>query len=382
MKIVLAPDSFKGSATAAEVCEALARGLRRGLPHAELVSVPMADGGEGTVQSLVEATGGRFCYAEVTAPLGDTVRARYGILGDGSTAVIEMAAASGLTLVPPEKRNPCIASTRGTGELILAALDAGCRRLIIGIGGSATNDGGAGMAQALGVSLQDAEGNELPPGGLALQRLARVDLSGLDKRLADIQVLVACDVTNPLCGPSGASAVYGPQKGATPEMVEALDSALSHYAEILRRDLGKDVKDMPGAGAAGGLGAGLVAFLGAELRPGVEIVMEAVGLEAHLRDADLVITGEGRIDAQTCFGKTISGIARACRQRGIPVVAVTGMRGEGAEAVFDVGVEAIWTIVDCPMSLEEAMADCHSLLERAGEGIARMLIAGSKSIKR
>jgi len=374
LKIVLAPDSFKGSATAAQVCEALQTGLRRVFVDAEILCVPMADGGEGTVQSLVDATGGRFCPADVSGPLGDPVQARYGVLGDGETAVIEMAAASGLTLVPEERRDPRLTSTRGTGELVLAAVNGGCRKLVIGIGGSATNDGGAGMAQALGVSLTDDDGNELPPGGLALQRLAHIDVSGFDARLTDFDVLVACDVDNPLCGPNGASAVYGPQKGATPEMARQLDGALANYADVLRRGIGKDVTGLPGAGAAGGLGAGLVVFLDADLRPGVDIVMEAVGLQESLRGAHLVITGEGAIDAQTAHGKTISGVAKAAKLQGIPVIAVTGMIGDGAESVYGVGVDAVWSIVDRPMSLAFAVHNHRVLLAQAGERIARMLM--------
>lgn len=372
-RIVFAPDSFKGCATAAQVCEALAVGLRRVLPHADLVFVPMADGGEGTVQSLVDATNGSFLFRDVTGPLGSPVRARFGILGDGATAVLEMASASGLTLVPPSLRNPGITTTRGTGELIQAALEEGCRKLILGLGGSATNDGGAGMAQALGVRLLEESGRELPSGGLALKNLARIDTTAMAQAIADLEVVVACDVSNPLCGPTGASAIYGPQKGATPEMVEELDAALSHYAEILQRDLGREVKDVPGAGAAGGLGAGLLAFLNARLRRGVEIVMEAVSLEPRLAEADLVITGEGSIDGQTAFGKTVSGVASAAKRFGVPVIAIAGTIQPGAEALIDNGVDAFFAIVDRPMSLEEAMSQALPLLEKAGERMMRLV---------
>ncbi|MGB3958921.1 MAG: glycerate kinase, partial [bacterium] len=288
MRIIIAPDSFKGSLTAAEVAASIERGVKRVLPQAETIPVPLADGGEGTVDALVSATGGRLVTKEVTGPLGERVKASYGLLGDGETAVIEMAAASGLPLVPLEKRNPMLTTTYGTGELILAALDEGCRRIIIGIGGSATNDGGAGMAQALGVKLLDEEGLDIPYGAAGLARLDRIDISSLDRRLAQVEVLVACDVDNPLTGPRGAARVYGPQKGADPQMVEELDQILGRFAAIILRDLGKDVKDIPGAGAAGGLGAGLMAFLNGRLAPGVELVLAAVKLEERIqKGADL-----------------------------------------------------------------------------------------------
>src|SRR5690606_515448 len=293
---------------AKEVAAAIAAGVRKVWPDARIDCVPLADGGEGTVEALVEATGGRFVQARVTGPLGEPVEAVYGLLGDGETAVIEMAAASGLPLVPPDRRDPARATTRGTGELIRAALDRGCRRLIIGIGGSATNDGGAGMAQALGVSFRGRHGRVLPLGGLALRELEAIDLSGLDPRIRETEIVAACDVDNPLYGPRGASAVYGPQKGATPELVEALDQALRRYAEVLYRDLGIDVQAIPGSGAAGGLGAGLVALLGAQLKPGIELVLEALDFRRRLEGADLVIAAEGGVDRQTAFGKAPSGV--------------------------------------------------------------------------
>lgn len=376
MKIVLAPDSFKGSLTALQVCQALERGLRQVWPDALIESVPMADGGEGTVQSLVDATRGRLLRQSVTGPLGDPVTAEYGILGEGETAVIEMASASGLPLVPPDRRNPLVTTSYGTGELIQAALDKGCRRFIIGIGGSATNDCGQGMAVALGARFLDETGNDLELGGGALGRLARIDVSSLDPRVKECSVVVACDVDNPLCGPRGASAVYGPQKGATPEMVETLDANLAHCAEVLKRDLGKDVRDVPGAGAAGGLGAGLMAFLGAELKPGVDIVIEATHLAARMDGADLVVTGEGRIDGQTVFGKTPIGVARTAKERGIPVVAVGGSIAGDAEIVYQHGIDALVPIVPAPLPLAEAMAEGASLVAAAADRAARLIEVG------
>lgn len=378
MKIVIAPQSFKGSLSAHEAADAMARGIQRVLSDAELVLVPMADGGEGTVNALVSTTGGTFRYNEVTGPLGDKVTAGWGILGNGTTAVIEMAAASGLILVPPDRRDPMTATTYGTGELIRVALEAGCRHLIIGIGGSATNDGGAGMAQALGVSLLDEEGNELPPGGSALGRLRRIDLTGLDARLAVCQVMVASDVTNPLYGERGASQVYGPQKGATEDMCRQLDKALEHYAAIVKHNLGIEVGDMPGAGAAGGLGAGLIAFLGAELRPGIDIVCEAVGLSQHLEETDLVFTGEGRVDAQTMFGKTIAGVARRAKEFGVPVIAIAGELAISNEELSQHGIDAALSTAPGPISLEESSANAGELVIEATERALRLILMGPR----
>lgn len=379
LKIVLAPDSYKGSLTAMEVCQAMERGVRKALSAVEVASVPMADGGEGTVQSLIDATGGRILRRKVTGPLGEPVEAFFGIMGDGKTAVIEMAAASGLPLVPEGRRDPRVTTTYGTGELILAALEEGCGRLLIGIGGSATNDGGAGMAQALGYRFLDEGDRELPAGGAALIRLAKIDSAGVDPRLRGIGVEVACDVTNPLTGPEGASAIYGPQKGATPEMVRELDAALEHFARIVKRDLGLEVRDLPGAGAAGGLGAGLVAFLGATLRPGIEIVIEASGLKKKLRGADLVITGEGRIDGQTVKGKTPIGVARAAKAYNLPVLAVAGGLGPGVELVYEHGIDGVTAIVDRPMSLNDAIAAADGLVAAATERILRVFMAGRRA---
>lgn len=378
MKIVIAPDSFKGSLTALEAANAIEDGFRRVFPEAEIVKVPMADGGEGTVQSLVDATGGRIVKRIVTGPLGDKVEAQFGILGDGKTAVIEMASASGLPLIPPHKRNPMVTTTYGTGELIKAALDMDCRKFIIGIGGSATNDGGGGMAQALGVKLLDKDGNDIPFGGKGLLKLNRIDISTLDPRIAESEIVVACDVDNPLTGPRGAARVYSPQKGATPEMVEILEKALERFAEVVKRDLGKDVKNIPGAGAAGGLGAGLMAFLNAKLRLGVDIVIEATGLEDKVKGADLVITGEGGIDGQTIYGKTPIGVAKVAKKFGIPVLAVAGGISDDASVVYEHGIDGLMSIIPHPMTLEEAMVQGGKLVSDAAERIARLIAIGAE----
>jgi glycerate kinase len=375
-KVVVAPDSFKGSLTARQVCQAAQEGLRRVWPEAEVVSVPMADGGEGTVQSLVDATAGRIINIDVAGPLGEPVAAFFGVLGDAVTAVIEMAAASGLPLVPRGRRNPLTATTRGTGELIASALDMGCRRFIIGVGGSATNDGGAGMAQALGIRLLDARGADIGPGGAELARLARIDASGLDVRASESEFLVACDVDNPLTGPRGASAVYGPQKGATPEMVEILDDALRNLAAVIRRDLGADVDGIPGAGAAGGLGAGLTAFLGARLKRGIEIVTETTRLGDKMKGAALVITGEGRTDFQTLFGKTPMGVASVAKSLGIPVVVISGSVAEDARGLYAHGIDALMSIAKGPCTIEEAIAHAGQLVADAAETAARLVSIG------
>ncbi|GEA14934.1 MAG: glycerate 2-kinase [Moorella sp. (in: firmicutes)] len=378
-RIVIAPDSFKESLDAPAVAAAIAEGIKRVFPEAETVTVPMADGGEGLTTTLVAATGGRIITTTVTGPLGEPVRAAWGILGDGTTAVVEMAQASGLPLVPREKRNPLFTTTYGTGELIRQALDAGCRRLIVGIGGSATNDGGAGMAQALGVKLLDARGQDIGPGAAGLEELERIEIQGLDPRVKEAEILVACDVDNPLCGPRGASAVYGPQKGATPEMVPRLDAALARLADTIERDLGKDVRELPGAGAAGGLGAGLVAFLGAGLRRGIELVIETVDLDGILaRGADLVITGEGEINHQTAFGKVPAGVARVAGKYGIPVVALVGSIGEGAGTVYDHGIKGFMSIVPRPVPLAYCLENAATLLADAAERLVRLLTVMNK----
>lgn len=373
MKFVLAPDSFKESMTAKEAAEAMERGIKKVMPNAEFAQVPMADGGEGTVQSLVDATGGELIETEVTGPLGKRTKAVFGILGDKTTAVIEMASASGIQLVKKEERNPLYTTTYGTGELIKAALDKGVKRIFIGIGGSATNDGGAGMLQALGGKLLDKNGQELPFGGGALGKLHKIDLTNLDSRLKEVIIEVACDVTNPLTGKTGASHVFGPQKGATPEIVEILDKNLVHYAEIIRQQFHKDVENIPGAGAAGGLGGGIMAFLNAELKRGVDLVIKYTELEEKVQGATYVFTGEGSIDSQTIFGKTPFGVAKTAKKFGIPVIAFAGRIGDGVEVLYENGIDAIIGIVPGAVSLEEALKKGEINLERAAENIARIL---------
>ncbi|MDD4600638.1 Glycerate 3-kinase [bioreactor metagenome] len=376
MRIVVAPDSFKGSVSALGVANAMERGILAVFPEAEVLKAPIADGGEGTVEALVEATGGQIIYEEVMGPMGEPVKAYWGILGDGETAVMEMAAASGLPLVPKDKRDPRIATTYGTGQLMKSALEKGLRKIIIGIGGSATNDGGTGLAQALGVKFLDASGQELASGGAALAKLARIELGGLDPRIAEAEIMVACDVDNPLCGPRGATAVYGPQKGATPEMVAELDSALSVYAKIATEVTGKAMAEYPGAGAAGGLGAGLLFFTNAELRPGVEIVLEAAGFEAMVETADLLITGEGRTDFQTAFGKAPVGAARVAKQWNVPAICIAGGLGDGADDVLAQGIDGLASIVPQPMTLEECMDCGEALIEEATIRACRLIKIG------
>ncbi len=380
MHIVIATDSFKGTLTAQEVGDAISQGIQRYNSAFQVTHIPMADGGEGTVQSLVDATGGTLVTATVQDPLLRPVEATYGILSirkpdqpsssnsssninPTKTAVIEMAAASGLPLLKECELNPCITSTYGTGELILHALEKGCRSFIIGIGGSATNDGGMGMLQALGIKFLDKRGVVLPPGGASLAKLHHIDITGLDPRVLESSFLIACDVDNPLCGADGASAVYGPQKGATPEMVELLDRALSHYAEIIERELATSVRNMPGAGAAGGLGAAFLGFLGATFFKGIDLVIELTDLESHVASADLLITGEGKIDGQTKFGKTPYGVALLAQNRGIPVIALCGIVGYGAKTLLEYGFSEIHGLVTDTITPQFAMAHGAELLE-------------------
>lgn len=372
MKIVIAPDSFKDSLSAQDVADAIARGLAEVWPDAQLIRCPMADGGEGTVAAVLAACGGERHQAEVCGPLGETVTATWGWLPDSHTAIIEMAEASGLQSLPVERRDACISSTFGTGELIRAALNAGAQRVILAIGGSATNDGGAGAMQALGVRLLDAQGQALEPGGLALAQLARIDLDGIDPRLATVRFDIAADVDNPLCGPHGASAVFGPQKGATPAQVEQLDRALGHFADHCAKVLNKDMRDEAGSGAAGGLGFAAKAFLGAQFQSGVDVVAELVGLAEQVERADLVITGEGRFDAQTLRGKTPFGVARIARQHGVPVIVIAGTLGEDYQQLYGHGVDAAFALASGPMSLEQACAQAPRLLQERATDIARV----------
>lgn len=375
-RVVIAPDKFKGCLTAEAVARAIADGVLRAAPGASIDLAPVADGGEGTVETLLAAMGGEKVAVEVAGPLGEPREATFGILADGRTAVMEMAEASGLRLVPRDRRDPGAATTRGTGDLIRAALDRGASRIILGIGGSATNDGGLGMAQALGVEFLDAEGRPIGGGGLALERLASIDAAGLDPRLGGVEMIVACDVDNPLCGPRGASAVYGPQKGADPALVERLDRALANLDRVIRRDLGKSVGEVPGAGAAGGLGAGLMAFAGAKLRPGAEMLLGAIGLADRLAGADLCISGEGALDASTAYGKVVAGVAGLAEAAGVPLIALAGSIGEGADAVHARGVAAYFGIAPGPITLDESVARAAGLLERAAEQAMRAFLAG------
>ena len=371
MKLVIAPDSFKESLSAEQVAEAIAAGWRSVYPQADIQLCPMADGGEGTVDAVLAASGGQRRELSVCGPLGLPVQAHWGWLEDGQ-AVIEMAAASGLHWVAPEQRDACITTTRGTGELILAALDAGARRIILGIGGSATNAGGAGLLQALGVRLLNAEGHALAAGGAALADLQRIDLDGLDPRLAQVEILVAADVDNPLCGPRGASHVFGPQKGASPEQVQQLDRALGHFADVMAAALDEDYRDVPGVGAAGGLGFAARAVLGASFRPGIELVAELSGLADAMQGADLVITGEGRLDGQSLHGKTPVGVARVASTAGVPVIALAGSLGEGYQQLYEAGIEAAFSLTPGPISLDRAMADAGQQLQSRATDIARL----------
>lgn len=372
-KIVIAPDSFKESMTAKQAAEAIARGFRKIYRDSiKLDLIPMADGGEGTTQSLADALQGKMYEKTVTGPLGEQVKATYAISGDGSTAIIEMAEASGLALVPTVKRDPFLTTTYGTGELIRASLDSGVSKIILGIGGSATNDGGAGMIEALGGTFYDRYQEKLSRGGMALNDLTSVDVTNLDSRLNEVEIIVACDVDNPLLGSGGASAVYGPQKGATEEMVRSLDQALANFHDVLKKATGKDVKDIPGAGAAGGIGAGLL-FLNAKLQPGIEIVLKETNFTKRVADASIVITGEGKIDGQTIYGKTPVGVAKAAKQNGAKVIAVCGTLGSGYEAVFDHGIDAAFSIVKGPVELEQALTHGPEYLEDVARNVAKVL---------
>ncbi|MEX0684048.1 MAG: glycerate kinase [Dehalococcoidia bacterium] len=367
MRIVISPQEYKGTLTAEEAAAAMAQGARRALPDADLDVVPLPDGGPGTVRAIVSITGGDIRPTRVQDPRGRPVDAEWALLPDGS-AVIEMAAASGLVLVPENERDPRSATTNGVGELLRAALDAGARRLIIGLGGSATNDGGGGMTAALGGRFLDDAGHELPPGGAALAHLARIDVTNLDPRVREAEIVGASDVTNPLCGPEGASLIYGPQKGASPQVARELDLALKNYARVVARDLGVSVADVPGAGAAGGLGAGLIAFLGADIRPGVEVVAAVVGLRERLQGADLVLTGEGRLDGQTRYGKTVAGVARMASDAGVQVIVVPGTLGDGWESILSL-VAHVEAIVAQDVTPEDAMSRPAELLAATVERV-------------
>ncbi len=373
MNILIAPDSFKDCLSARQVAEAIKRGIERILPGAGFQIAPMADGGEGTVQSLIDATGGQLVHLQVMDPLMREIGSFYGITGDGSTAVIEMASASGIELLAPSERDPWITSTYGTGQLIADALKRGVKTILMGIGGSATNDGGRGMAEALGVRFPNSDHRSSGRGGGSLGEVNQIRMEGLNPRIKDISILVACDVSNPLTGPKGASSVYGPQKGADPEMVRKLDSNLAHFAGVIEEQLGKKVDKVPGAGAAGGLGAGLMAFLDAQLTRGFDLIAETVQLEKKILNANLVITGEGKIDAQTQYGKTPFGVAQLARKHKIPVLGVGGTIEKGAEILYDHGFDVILPIMEKPADLAFALANAEQLLENTGERIGRFL---------
>ncbi|WP_312074615.1 glycerate kinase [Atlantibacter sp.] len=373
MKIVIAPDSWKESLTALEVANAIEDGFRQIFPDAEVIKIPMADGGEGTVEAMVAATQGRIVNLSVTGPLGEPVDAFYGLSGNEQQAFIEMAAASGLESVPAARRDPRITTSWGTGELIRHALDAGVRHIIIGLGGSATNDGGAGMVQALGAGLLDAHGEQIAFGGEALRQLERIDITQLDPRLAECRIEVACDVTNPLTGNDGATAVFGPQKGATPEMVQQLDRALARYGNVIERDLDKSVMTLQGGGAAGGMGVALYAFCGADLRQGIEIVTQALGLDDAVRGADLVITGEGRIDSQTIHGKVPIGVARVAKRYQLPVIGIAGSLTADVEVVYDHGLDAIFSVIPRICTLDDALVNAAENLRMTARNIAAVI---------
>ncbi|QCA16868.1 glycerate 2-kinase [Citrobacter freundii] len=379
MKIVIAPDSYKESLSATEVAQAIEKGFREIFPDAHYVSVPVADGGEGTVEAMIAATQGTEHFAWVTGPLGEKVNASWGMSGDGNTAFIEMAAASGLALVPPEKRNPLVTTSRGTGELILKALESGAQNIIIGIGGSATNDGGAGMVQALGATLCDANGTDIGYGGGCLNSLNTIDISGLDPRLKTCSIRVACDVTNPLTGENGASRIFGPQKGATEERIIELDRNLSHFADIIKKSLRVDVKNVPGAGAAGGMGAALMAFLGAELRSGIEIVTQALNLEEHIHDCTLVVTGEGRLDSQSIHGKVPVGVASVAKKYHKPVIGIAGSLTRDVGVVHQYGIDAVFSVLTSIGTLEEAFRGAFDNIYRSSRNIAATLAIGMRS---
>ena len=382
MKIVIAPQGFKAGISGLAAAEAIARGVAAVDPDAETVLAPVADGGDGTLNALVDATGGQVFTSTITGPLGQPLEARWGVMGDGSTAVIEMALASGLALVPQRRRNPRVTTTAGTGEILKEAMDRGYTRVIVGLGGSATNDGGAGMATALGARFLDSEGRPLPPGGSALARLDRIETQGLHPALGQATIIAATDVTNPLCGPDGASAVFGPQKGANPEMVQELDAALANFARVVARDLYRDVSEEPGAGAAGGLGAGLMAFAGATLQSGIDMVCEVLQFDALLQGADLVITGEGRADRSTIFNKAPAGVARHAQAHGVPTVLLAGSLGSGYEELYEHGLAAVVCIADRPMSFDVSLSRSAELLESAAERTLRLILAGSGMARR
>ena len=376
MKIVIAPDSFKGSLTSQEATETIAQSFLKIFPQAEIEKIPFADGGEGTTQILVNATKGKIYSELVTSPIGERIKAKYGILGDGKTAVIEMAAASGLSLVPSEKRNPLFTTTFGTGELIKAALNQGYRKFIIGLGDSATTDAGAGLAQALGVKLLTAENQEIPLGGIGLKNLQGIDISNIDKRILESEITVACDVKNPLTGPSGTASVYSAQKGASQRDIQKLESNLENFAEVVKKDLGKEIKSVPYSGAAGGLAASLFTFFDARLKSGFEVVSNILNFPERIKDADLVITGEGKIDAQTLKGKTPIEVVKIAGKNNIPVIAIAGIIGAGADKCREAGIEAIFSLTSKKTGTEKTLKNAKLLLANVSENVAKKFKMG------
>jgi len=378
MKIVIAPQEFKGSISALDVSKAAKKGILKVFPKAEVIMCPVADGGDGTLETLVEISGGSKKQCSVYDPLGKEINTEWGGMGDNKTAVIEMARMCGLALLELNQRDPLRATTFGLGQTITNALDQGFRKFIIGIGGSATNDGGAGMAQALGADILDKDGTQLPWGGAALSKVASIDISKIDERVSESEFLVACDVTNPLTGPEGASAVYGPQKGANPEMIVELDAALNNLANVIKKDLNKEVSQHAGSGAAGGLGAGIMAFLDGQLKAGVDIVLDTVNIIETLKGADLVITGEGAMDFQTVYNKAPIGVAKRASQLGIPTIGICGMLGKDYQVVHENGIDAAISITNGPMSLSESSMNAHKLVEECVEESARLIKIGSR----
>ena len=379
MRIVIAPDSFKECLSATQVAFAISEGIRKTVPEAEIICIPIADGGEGTVEALVTATDGKIIQVASVDALNRQIQSFYGILGDGKTAIIEMAAASGIELIAPEERNPMITSTYGTGLIIKAAMESGFTEIILGIGGSATNDGGAGMAQALGFGLLDKSNNPIGLGGGSLGELHRIDFSNVNPLLRKVKITVACDVQNPLLGPSGATHIYGPQKGATPEMVEILEKNMAHYAKVLYQEFGIDNSNIPGSGAAGGLGAGLMAFCKAEMLAGFNLISKLTNMEEYIQNASLIFTAEGKIDSQTAFGKTISGVAQLCKKYQVPVIAFAGIVEGDLKNLYNQGLTSAFAIANRPMSMEESKANAAQLLVSASKQIMR-LISGIEKI--
>ncbi|WP_062106653.1 glycerate kinase [Bacillus niameyensis] len=379
MKIVIAPDSFKGSVTAKQAALAIERGIKTAFPEAETVLVPVADGGEGTSENLVAATNGHLVEVQVTGPLGQSVAAQYGVLGDGVTCVIEVASASGIDLIHPDERNPLKTTTYGTGQLIKQALDDGYRKFILGLGGSATNDGGVGMLQALGIEFKDQSGEEIGFGGGELGRIESINLENFDPRIRESIFLIASDVENPLVGDNGASYVYGPQKGATEQMVEELDRNLTHYADLVKQHTVIRLHDLAGAGAAGGIGGAFQAFFPSETERGVDVVLEYAKLEEHIERADLVITGEGQVDFQTAYGKTPMGVAQVAQKKGVPTIILAGSVGNNIENLYPYGVIGVYSILNRPISLDEAMENAEILLEHAAEQVCRTYFAKSRN---